>query len=110
MPVPPIVVAVIGHGDAVVGRVVDPDDGTGPRGGAVAGGRELIDVKGLPALLGQLEAGGRANDAGANYDCIVTLAHGLVPLPLAAHPRARSLEPSGQKVARKIAHGKADAG
>ena len=74
-PVEPVEVALAGHGAAVWGGVVQPDDRAGVAGGAAPGGGLLVEVEGAVAALRQLEAGADADDAGADDDRVVVVGH-----------------------------------
>ncbi len=70
-PVLPVREALVGHRHAVVGGVVGAHDRTRVAGGAVARGRQLVEVERRVALLGQLEGDGGTDDPGADDDCVV---------------------------------------
>src|SRR5690606_22405281 len=70
-PVAPVVITVERHGAPCHGRVIGADDGAGVRGGAVAGGRQPVDVDGAVALAGEFHAYRGADDAGADDDGVV---------------------------------------
>ena len=50
-------------------------------GRPVAGGRQLVHVQGPVAELRELEGGGGADDAGANDEGVVLVAHDFSPCP-----------------------------
>ena len=82
-PVVPIEERLVGQRRAVERRVMRPDDRARAAGRAVARRRQSVDVQRPPAALGQLERRARADDAGADHDRVVALAH--VP-PLVGAP------------------------
>ena len=78
-PVEPVEVALAGHRAAVGRGVVQADDRAGVAGRSGAGGRLLVHVEGAVSALGELEAGGGADDARADDDRVVVSLHSLSP-------------------------------
>ena len=80
-PLVPVVIALPRERGAVERGVVHPDDRARAGGRPVAGGRKLVHVQGSVAELRELEGGSGADDAGADDEGVVLVAHDLSPYP-----------------------------
>ena len=93
-PVEPVEVALAGHGTAVGRGVVQADDRAGVARRSRAGGGLLVHVEGPVSALGELEAGGGADDSGADDDRVVVRVHGGSCVMDNMRPRATSRGPA----------------
>ena len=78
-PAQPVVVALIGQGGAVQGRIVDPDHRGRGAGRAVAGRRQGIEIEGAQAPARELQPDRGADHAGADDHRVVALRHAKPP-------------------------------